>query len=64
MVKILDDGLLHLAALIKRDLKKEVFIPAGGGRPAVSAPASTRFLGAQIKSGIERSLIRRGLTKS
>jgi glycerate kinase len=52
-VKYLDEGLQHLAEIIKRDLGKEVAELPGAGAAGGLGAGGVAFLNADIKSGIE-----------
>jgi len=53
MVKILDEALEHFAALIKRDLGKEILNIPGAGAAGGLGGGLIAFLGASLQSGIE-----------
>lgn len=53
MAKKLDEGLKHLAEVIKRDLHIDVSNLSGGGAAGGIAAGMVAFFGAKLKSGIE-----------
>ncbi|MBK4714945.1 MULTISPECIES: glycerate kinase [Tenebrionibacter/Tenebrionicola group] len=53
MVKILDDALSHFAAIVARDLGKDVLTLPGGGAAGGMGAALYAFCGARLRPGIE-----------
>ena len=56
MVERLDKGLAHLAAVIERDLGKDVLQFPGAGAAGGMGAGCVAFLGAELRSGIEAVL--------
>lgn len=55
-VQLLDEGLVHLSKIIKRDLGVDVSAIEGGGAAGGIAAGMVAFFGAKLKSGIETML--------
>ena len=56
MVRLLDEGLLHLAEVIRRDLGKDVLSLPGGGAAGGMGAGTAAFLHASLQKGIETVL--------
>lgn len=55
-VRMLDEGLAHLAAVIEKDLGRSLLILPGGGAAGGFGAGSVAFLGARLQMGIEAVL--------
>lgn len=55
-VRLLDDGLRHLAEVIERDLGSDLLALPGGGAAGGFGAGSAAFLGAKLQMGIETVL--------
>lgn len=55
-VRMLDEGLAHLAAVIKKDLGRSLLTLPGGGAAGGFGAGSVAFLGARLQMGIEAVL--------
>jgi len=55
-VKMLDEGLRHLACIIRRDLGKDVLALPGGGAAGGMGAGAAAFLGSGLRPGIETVL--------
>lgn len=55
-VRMLDEGLAHLAAVIKKDLGRSLHTLPGGGAAGGFGAGSVAFLGARLQMGIEAVL--------
>ncbi|MDL2293031.1 glycerate kinase [Ruminococcaceae bacterium OttesenSCG-928-D13] len=53
MIHSLDNGLIHLAGLIKQDLKTDVSKLPGGGAGGAMGAGMAAFMGTQLKMGID-----------
>ena len=56
MVRLLDEGLLHLAEVIRRDLGVDVLSLPGGGAAGGMGAGAASFLHASLQKGIETVL--------
>lgn len=55
-VRVLDEGLAHLAAVIEKDLGRSLLTLPGGGAAGGFGAGSVAFLGARLQMGIEAVL--------
>ncbi len=55
-VKLLDEGLIHLASVIKQDLRADVVTIPGTGAAGAMGAGMIAFFGAQLQMGIETVL--------
>lgn len=56
MVRLLDDGLSHLAEVVRRDLGVDVVATPGAGAAGGLGGGMIAFLGAELRSGVEAVL--------
>lgn len=56
MVQLLDDGLRHLAAVVRRDLGKDILDLPGAGAAGGMGGGMVAFLGSRLQMGIETVL--------
>ena len=63
MVRQLDEGLCHLAAIIKQDLGQDIQYVAGAGAAGGMGGGMQAFLGAELRMGIETVLDTVGFDK-
>ena len=56
MVKFLDDGLIHLGEIIKRDLGRDLTEVPGGGAAGAMGVGMMAFFGSRLQMGIETVL--------
>jgi len=56
MVKILDENLLHMAVIIKKDLGKDIVNMTGAGAAGGMGGGMTAFFGSRLQMGIETVL--------
>ncbi len=52
-VKLLDDGLVHITEVVKRELGKDLSTLVGGGAAGAMAGGMNAFFGAQLRMGID-----------